>query len=495
MPSQKLQAMLNRCRAKSSLLVILLHKQMRRLQSQANGLDQEWSWLRKHTILMQAAFHAAGPGFTSSLLIPATEQLAEQFEIPTQKATYLVGVHVLFLGIGPFLWNPLLGAYGRRPVFIGSMLLSCVAALGGGFANGYGTLMTARIFQSIGMSTGFVIPGVIVVDLFRQEERGSKNGLWAQMVSIGAPLGGLIGGPIVSYIGWQWVMWIISIVCGAQLLAYILTCPETSYLHRQQSGFGTYRTSELLRLQKRIPGRLSWQSFAEPFLFLQSPNEVLVAFAYGITFAITSPGISTILPIALGKFYGFDSIAQGLFFLGPLVGILLAERLAGPGSDWAMGRERHHAATGHRQERPEFRLWVGLPGYAMSIVGVIIFGVTLQARVHWIAPCIGFGISNFGLQLVTTPLKTYCVDCYPSHSGSVLQVINAIRQITSFTVPFWSPNLNESLGYGAGFGIEAAILATFYILSLPVLWRGASWRQSVRIRGLTKVKEELNVSE
>lgn len=173
------------------------------------------------------------------------------------------------------------------------------------------------------------------------------------------------------------------------------------------------------------------------------------------------------------------------------MGILLAERLAGPGSDWAMGRERRQAANEGRQERPEFRLWVGLPGYAMSIVGVIIFGVTLQARVHWIALCIGFGISNFGLQLVTTPLKTYCVDCYASHSGSVLQMINAVRQIISFTVPFWSPILNESLGYGSGFGIEAAILAAFYILSLLVLWRGASWRQSVRIRGLIKTGEEL----
>ncbi|KAL3468987.1 major facilitator superfamily domain-containing protein [Aspergillus californicus] len=452
------------------------------IQQPVADSPMEWPWLQKHTILIQAAFHAAGPGFTSSLLIPATEQLAEQFEISTQKATYLVGVHVLFLGLGPFLWNPLLGAYGRRPVFIGSMLLSCAAALGGGFANGYGTLMTARVFQSIGISTGFVIPGVIVVDLFKPEERGSKNGVWAQMVSLGAPLGGLIGGPVVSYIGWRWVMWIISIVCGAQLLGFILTCPETSYIHRKRSGLGAYHPSELISLPKRVPGQLGWQSFIEPILLFQSPNVVLIAFAYGVTFAITSPGIATILPIALGDVYDFDSIAQGLFFLAPLVGIILAERLAGPGSDWAMNRERRRAATTNRQEHPESRLWFGLPGYAMSVIGVIIFGVTLQARVHWIGPCIGFGISNFGLQLVTTPLKTYCVDCHAERSGSVLQMINVIRQVISFTVPFWSPNLNESLGYAAGFGVEAAILGVFYMLSLLVLWMGASWRGSARIR-------------
>lgn len=438
---------------------------------------------------MQVAFHAAGPGFTSALLIPATEQLAELFDIPAQKATYFVGVHVLFLGIGPFLWNPLISSYGCRPVLIGSMLLSCVTALGGGFAHTYGTLMTARVFQSIGISSGFVVPGVISVDIFRPQERGSKNGVWAQMVSIGAPLGGLIGGPVVSYVGWRWVMWIIAITNGVQALAYILTCPETSYLHRQHSGLGVYHASELLRFPKRVSGRLSLRSFAEPICFLQSPNEVLIAFAYGVTFAITSPGISTILPIALPKFYGFGATAQGLFFIGSLVGILLSERLAGPGSDWAMNRERRRAAAASTDPNLEFRLWVGIPGYVLSIIGVIIFGVTLQARVHWIAPCMGYAICSFGLQLLTTPLKTYCIDCFPNRSGSVLQLVNIVRQVTSFTVPFWSPNLNEAVGYGLGFGIEAIILAVFYVLSLLILWKGPQWRRSVRVKGLVRVKD------
>lgn len=440
--------------------------------------------------MAQVAFHAAGPAFTSAILIPAAEQLAELFEVSAQKATYLVGVHVLFLGIGPFLWNPLISSYGCRPVLIGSMLLSCVAALGGGFAHTYGTLMTARVFQSIGISSGFVVPGPVSVDIFRPQERGKKNGVWAQMVSVGAPLGGLIGGPVASHIGWRWIMWITAIANGVQTVAYIFTCPETSYLHRQHSGLGAYHPSELLRLPKRVRGRLSLRSFTESIVFLQSPNEVLIAFAYGVTFAIILPGISTILPIALPKFYGFGPTAQGLFFIGPLVGVILSERLAGPASDWAMNRERRRAAAVGADPNLEFRLWVGLPGYVLSIIGVIIFGVTLEARVHWIAPCIGYAVCSFGLQLLTTPLKTYCIDCFPEHSASVLQLVNIVRQITSFTVPFWSPNLNEALGYGLGFGIEAIILAVFYVLSLLVFWKGASMRRATRVRGLVKVKDE-----
>ncbi|KAJ5759019.1 hypothetical protein N7520_006175 [Penicillium odoratum] len=427
-----------------------------------------WSWIRKHVILIQYSFFAACPGFTSSILIPGINSVAQELNISPQTAVYLIAVHVLFLGLAPFFWIVCMNAYGRRPILITSMLLSCFAALGGGFAKSYGGLMTARVFQSFGISAGFVLPGVIVVDLFSSEQRGRKNGIWAQMVSIGAPLGGVIGGPVVRYAGWQWVMWLTAITNAVQAICFILTCPETSYSHRKHG-----RT------------RLRLQYFLEPFLILQAPYIVLVAFAYGVTFAIVSVGLAAIVPIALEKQYGFGPVAQGLFFLGPLIGAVIGEQLAGPGSDWIMKRERERAAgPSNRPGRLERRLIVGLPGAVMAVAGILIFGLTLQNRTHWIGPCIGFGVANFGLQLVTTPLKTYSVDCLPSRSGSVLQLINAIRQILSFTVPFWSPELTDRLGYGLGYGIEAIILATIFMGCILVLYCGASWRGSMTVKGL-----------
>lgn len=199
-------------------------------------------WARAHQLPADPSYRAAGRAVRNS---------HPKSNLPRGRPCAIPGYRTISVQpASGHIWPPT--SFPREHAAI----LCCRS--GGGFAHGYGTLMTARIFQSIGISTGFVIPGIIVVDLFRTEERGSKNGVWAQMVSMGAPLGGLIGGPIVSYLGWQWVMWIISIICGAQLLAFILTCPETSYLHRQQSGFGAYRASELFRLQKRIPGRLGW---------------------------------------------------------------------------------------------------------------------------------------------------------------------------------------------------------------------------------------------
>lgn len=360
-------------------------------------------------------------------------------------------------------------AIGRRPVLVASIFLSCVASIGGGFSHTFGSLMTARVFQSFGVSAGFVLPGVVVVDLFPAEKRGRKNGIWAQMIPIGPSLGGLIGGPVCYYVGWRWVLWLNAIMNAVQTVGFLLTCPETSASHRQNG----YR-------------RLDPRHFFEPFLVLQAPQVVLVAFAHGVTFAIISVGLSTIIPIALADLYDFGPVSQGLFFLGPLIGTLLAEQITGPISDWVMNRERQRAsrALSLDSARLEQRLFVGIPGFILAIGGVLIFGFTLQNKTHWIGPCLGYAIASFGLQVVTTPIKTYSVDCLSNYPGSVLQLINIVRQVISFTVPFWSPNLGQKLGYALGYGIEAILIAIFALGCLLALWKGAAWRKAIQPRGL-----------
>lgn len=279
-------------------------------------------------------------------------------------------------------------------------------------------------------------------------------------------------------------MWLVSIMNGIEFLAYLISFPETSIAHRRAADLDRFHASEFFRLPRRVHGALTFKRILQPLLFIQSPHVVLIALAYGITFAIVSPGLATIVPLAFGSAYHFGPIAQGLVFISVIIGVLLGEVVAGPMSDWLMKRERLHAKRSERPVRLERRLLLALPGYVLAPIGVIIFGVTLLNKTHWIGPCFGFGIASIGLQLITTSLKTYCVDCYPEHAPAVMQLINVTRQTLSFTIPFWSPNLNKAVGYGLGYGIEAIILVVLYVASLLVLWKGAGMRATVKVHGL-----------
>lgn len=135
---------------------------------------QLWpSWLR-HICLFQLAVNALMVGFTGAIIIPGEVPISEQLGILQHKASYLASVHVLFLSFGPLLWAPLVDAVGRRPCFILAMLLSFAANIGGAYTTAFGTLMTARVLQAIGISIGGVFGASVVVDLFEPEGRAGS---------------------------------------------------------------------------------------------------------------------------------------------------------------------------------------------------------------------------------------------------------------------------------------------------------------------------------
>lgn len=255
------------------------------------------------------------------------------------------------------------------------MLISCVANIGGGFAKSYGTLMTARVFQSIAISSGYVIGSAVVVDIFSREERGRKTGVWTFMVTIGPGLGALIGAFLINAKGWQWSLWLCAIINGAELVGYFFTLKETLSPNQKEK--------PALPLTRILPWpisgkRLRIRDFFAPLLLSQSPVILICAMAYSVSFAVASVGLITIEPIAFGKFYGFGTTQDGLVFLSILIGAIIGEQAAGPLSDFVMKRHEEDSRRRGTNARFEHRLIAALSGYILLPVGLIIYGVTLE---------------------------------------------------------------------------------------------------------------------
>jgi hypothetical protein len=93
-----------------------------------------------------------------------------------------------------------------------------------------------------------------------------------------------------------------------------------------------------------------------------------------------------------------------------------------------------------RKAEPEFRLWLSYFGFALTIIGLIVFLVcTQEAKTgHWnVTPIIGTAISAVGNQLVTTVMVTYAIDCFPQEAASIGVFVTFVRQIWGFLGPFW----------------------------------------------------------
>ena len=369
------------------------------------------------------------------------------------------------------------------------MLLESMACLGGGYANSFGTLVTARAFQMCGGSAGLVMGGAVVVDIFWQRDRGQKIGIWTQTVILGPAIGGL---------GWRSFdpsqrlgdgrSGSVPLPAQLQFIAYLLTFEETLYAARQQQPQQHSRQwsiARIFRVPRRVPGSsLSILTAVKPLYFLQSPVVVICALAYAVCFSVVSVGVATIIPLPFGEYYNFNSTADGLTYIAILVGVIIGEQAAGPLSDRMMKRHIETARAGGHSARLEHRLRALPLGYVLVVVGLIMFGESLEQRNHWIVPCIGMGIASGALQIVATVLTTYCVDVLSADALSVSVFINFVRQAIAFTILFWSPPLCDQLGYGAGFIVEAAVVVAFFLPTGFVYWRGEALRKRWPVRGL-----------
>jgi EmrB/QacA subfamily drug resistance transporter len=75
-----------------------------------------------------------------------------------------------------------------------------------------------RILQGIGGAFIMANSGAVIADLFPPERRGRAYGYNGIGWSVGAVLGIVLGGLIVTYISWRWVFW-INVPTGAVALA------------------------------------------------------------------------------------------------------------------------------------------------------------------------------------------------------------------------------------------------------------------------------------
>jgi EmrB/QacA subfamily drug resistance transporter len=78
-----------------------------------------------------------------------------------------------------------------------------------------------RILQGIGAALVTANSGAIIADLFPKERRGVAYGYNAIGWSLGAVLGIVLGGVIVTYLSWRWIFW-INVPIGAIAL-YLAT--------------------------------------------------------------------------------------------------------------------------------------------------------------------------------------------------------------------------------------------------------------------------------
>ncbi|KAJ5230768.1 hypothetical protein N7489_011476 [Penicillium chrysogenum] len=435
-----------------------------------------WPSWKKSTNLGLVAFHACMGTFTAAAIICAYEDIAEDLGVSIQRVSYLTSLQIAILGGAPLFWKPLSHRFGRRPIFLLSLVLSCACNIGCAKSTNYASMAACRALVSLFISPAMAIGSVVVTETFFKHERARYMGVWTLMVTLGVPVGPFIFGFVTQRVGYRWIYWILATTNAVEFILYIFFGPETRYIGADvQSRSSAFKT-QYLSLRRIDPTPFKVTEFWHPLTLFTNIPVMLAAIAYSMVFLFASVLNSVEVPQLLQSKFELNAQQLGLLFLGLIIGSLLGEQLGGFMSDmWMNTRARRIG----RKPAPEFRLWLSYIGFLLTIAGMVVFLVcTEQATAGKldVRPVVGTGVAAFGNQVVTTVLTTYAVDLYPQDAGSVGVFINFVRSTWGFIGPFWFTSMFESVGIANSSGVVTAlIVGASFIPTMLLHWKGNRW--------------------
>ncbi|HEX3962737.1 MAG TPA: MFS transporter [Trebonia sp.] len=161
-----------------------------------------------------------------SLVIPVLTTLQAQLHTSQDAATWILTAYLLSASI----FTPILGRVGdmigKERVFVVTLVALAVGSVLAALAPNIEIMIVARVIQGV---AGGMIPSAfgIIRDEFPAEKVAGAVGSLASLTAVGAGLGIVLAGPIVSALGWRYLFWLPMIVTVVAAVAAVLVIPES----------------------------------------------------------------------------------------------------------------------------------------------------------------------------------------------------------------------------------------------------------------------------
>ncbi|KAH7147086.1 major facilitator superfamily domain-containing protein [Dactylonectria estremocensis] len=405
-----------------------------------------WSRSRKNANFALVCFYAL---IVYAIIdIGTVEELNQSFAVSTAG-----------LAIGGIIFIPFAFKFGRRPVYLLSIVIMVVTSIRQARMRTLGDLYGFNIVSGLAGSITETICALTIADLFFVHQRGSRTNILTIMICTGTYLAPVAAGYSAASQGWRWIWWWSSILAGVTLLLFALCYEETVHtpivrgdIPDDIDGIEQDRKSKITSAdtlsieQSNTLADIPLKSYCSgssalfihiyrPFILLFTfPGVAFVALVYGSQLAwlailLNVQAIYFTLPL-----YNFSSSGVGLLniptFISSILGGFFSRQLSDYSIQWLARR------NGGVYE-PEMRLWLALPTILITPAGYFMFGLSVSQYI----PAVGLGIFGFGSIALGNVCVIYLMDSYRDVIGDasigVVFVRNAFGTLTAMCLSPW----------------------------------------------------------
>jgi EmrB/QacA subfamily drug resistance transporter len=360
--------------------------------------------------------------------------------------SYILTYAVLLLSFGR-----LGDVFGRKKLFIYGMSLftaaSVLCAASDWIGNqlglsGIGVLIGARVLQGLGGAMMMPQTLSLLTVAFPPEKRGAAFGIWGSVTALGAVVGPIVGGLIVTNWAWEWIFLINLPVGILSVLAAIRIVPESrdplaskridwgglvlsgtgifalvyASIEGNKEGWtsplilGLYAASAIL-----LTLFVFWERrVADPMLKLELFKIRNFSVSTLITIVITFGMLGIFFPMTLflQQVLNFSPIRAGLTMTPMSICIMLAAPFAGKFTDRIGAR------------------WILVTGLLLMSGGILLLISRINLDTTWVTLLPALIIAGIGMGMTFSPMTAAAMgEVPPRIAGSASGVLNTSRNL------------------------------------------------------------------
>ncbi|KAJ5249105.1 major facilitator superfamily domain-containing protein [Penicillium chermesinum] len=446
-----------------------------------------WSRTKKELFTICYGWGCGCVGAVGPLLGSAFVPLAAEFGVSLATFTSAVqGGAIAAIAVGSLVFNSLAVKYGKRPVYLGTTIGLLVSCFWGAATTSFPSFVASRVFCGLCMAPMEALVPASIADvwyvglLLSQENRlqydqvcprawvpyrdlqsrGLGGGLTWQFRSLCSP-----ASAIIEYGSYHAALYAMGGAFSVQLILIFLWMPESAF-KREALNIDTGKTTVTLEGKpdlelvehvwgNRTPTSRSshswfqdlwpysgyvnhvsfWNTLIRPFYLLGSPAVIWAVLLFTICISWLV-GISlTLSQIFSAPPYSFSVVGVGATNLSSFVASVLGTLTAGPLVDGLI--TKMSKMNGGIFE-PEFRLPIMVTYLIFTSTGFFAWGQASYAKDPWpVSVIVCLGLINFGIQLGTTGVVSYVVDCHREKAGEAFATMNFIKNMFAFGLSFY----------------------------------------------------------
>lgn len=163
--------------------------------------------------------------FVETMLVPALPGIAESLQVRSSDLAWVLTAYTLAGAVSIPIVGKMGEMWGRKRILLFIMAIYLVGLLGAAVSWDLLSLVLFRALQGVGMGAIPLLMGV-AKDILPLHLVPTGIGLISAMIGVGSALGFVIGGLLISVIGWQGAFWVVVPIVLLMVVIMYRTIPD-----------------------------------------------------------------------------------------------------------------------------------------------------------------------------------------------------------------------------------------------------------------------------